>query len=356
MDFNLSPLLVIWEVTQACDLACVHCRAQLQPDRNPNELSTEEAYRFLDEAKQFGNPLLILTGGDPLKRADLFDIARYSVGIGLRTNITPSATPLLTPEAVDEFKQSGISRMAIGIDGPDAPSHDGFRQTSGTYDQAMLALRHARDIGLETQVQTTVTRRNLSQLGHIAEQVGEVQAKMWTLFFFVTTGLTLEDDLTCADYEKVFEFLYEISKVAPFDVKTTEAMHYRRYIAQRLKAEHGGRGGANGRLLWRTTGVSDGRGFVFVSHTGEIYPSGFLPISAGNVRYDSLLDVYRNSSLFRILRTPESNIGKCGYCEYHKICGGSRARAYALTGNYLEGDPRCNYHPCQTPEMAHAAS
>ncbi len=355
MDFNLSPLLVIWEVTQACDLACVHCRAAAQPLRNPSELTTEEGYRLLEETKQFGNPLMVFTGGDPLKRPDLYDLARYSVQLGLRTNITPSATPLLTAEAIDQFKSSGISRMAVSLDGPDAPTHDGFRHVDGTYNQAIFALRHAREIGLETQVQTTVTRRNLTKLAQIAEQVGEVQAKMWSLFFLVSTGRLLEEeDLTPAEYEKVFEFLYEISKVAPFDVKTTEAMHYRRYIAQRLKAEHGGRGGANGRLLWRTTGVSDGRGFVFVSHTGEIYPSGYLPVSAGNVRNDSLLDVYRNSSLFRILRTPEANVGKCGYCEYHKICGGSRSRAYALTGNYLEADPRCTYQPCQTATPAHA--
>lgn len=357
MDFNLSPLLVIWEVTQACDLACVHCRANTQPVRNPGELSTPEGYRLLEETKQFGNPLMIFTGGDPLKRQDLFDLARYSVSVGLRTNVTPSATPLLTAEAIDEFKASGISRMAISLDGPDAPTHDTFRRGAGTYDQAMFALRHSRAIGLETQVQTTVTRRNLSKLGQIAENVAEVEAKMWSLFFQVTPGRALEDeDLTGDEYEKVFEFLYEISKVAPFDVKTTEAMHYRRYIAQRLKAEYGGRGGANGRLLWRTTGVSDGRGFVFISHTGEIYPSGFLPISAGNVREDSLVDVYRNSSLFRILRDPEASVGKCGYCEYHKICGGSRARAYALTGNYLEGDPRCTYQPRQTPKLTHACS
>ncbi len=168
---------------------------------------------------------------------------------------------------------------------------------------------------------------------------------MWSLFFpgYDRARESDDDDLTAQEYEKVFEFLYEISKVAPFEVKTTEGLHYRRYIAQRLKAEHGGRGGANGRMLWRTTGVSDGRGFVFVSHTGEIYPSGFLPISGGNVRTDSLVDVYQNSSLFRILRDASAREGKCGYCEYHKLCGGSRARAYAMTGNYLEADPRCCY-------------
>ena len=213
MDFNLSPLLVIWEVTQACDLTCVHCRANAQPERNPHELTTEEGYRLLEETKQFGNPLLVLTGGDPLKRPDLYDLARFSVQLGLRTNITPSATPLLTSEAIDEFKNSGISRMAISLDGPDAPTHDGFRRVDGTYDQAIFALRYAREIGLETQVQTTVTRRNLTKLAQIAEQVGEAQAKMWSLFFLVSTGRLLEEeDLTPVEYEKVFEFLYEIGR------------------------------------------------------------------------------------------------------------------------------------------------
>jgi radical SAM protein len=355
MDFNQSPLLVIWEVTQACDLACVHCRASARPERDAGELSTEEAFDLLAEVKRFGNPLMVFTGGDPLKRPDIYDLARHSVATGLRTNITPSATPLLTRQAINELQKCGISRMAISIDGPDAPTHDSFRQVLGTYDQAMDALRHARDIGLETQVQTTVTRRNLDRLAQIAVQVAEVQSKMWSLFFLVTTGRALEeDDLTANEYEKVFEFLYEISKVAPFEVKTTEALHYRRYIAQKLKAEHGGRGGSNGRMLWRTTGVSDGRGFVFISHTGEIFPSGFLPVSGGNVRTDSLVDVYQNSSLFRILREPSAREGKCGYCEYHKICGGSRARAYALTGNYLEADPRCCYEPEQVAALVSA--
>lgn len=346
MDFNQSPLLVIWEVTQSCDLACHHCRTSPQTQRDPDELTSEEGYQLLQEIKQFGNPLMVFTGGDPLKRPDFLDLVRHSVEAGLRTNVTPSATPLLTCEAIEEFQKCGISRMAISLDGPDAATHDGLRDVEGTYDRSIFALRHAKEIGLDTQVQTTVTRANLSKLAHIAEQVGDVQAKMWSLFFLVSTGQAMaEEDLTGEEYEKVFEFLYEISKVAPFDVKTTEAMHYRRYIAQRLKAEHGGRGGPNGRLLWRTAGVSDGRGFIFVSHTGEIFPSGFLPISAGNVRRDSIVDVYRNSSLFTILRDASAKVGKCSYCEYQKICGGSRARAYAMTGNYLEADPRCTYQP-----------
>jgi len=347
MDFDLSPLLVVWEVTEACDLACTYCRDSVRPNRDSAELTADEARQFLAEVKDFGNPLMILSGGDPLKRADIFDLIRHSVAVGLRTNITPSPTPLLTAEAIDQFRSCGISRMAIGLDGPDAPTHDTVRQAEGSFERAISALRHARNIGLDTQVLTVLTPRNLAALGQIAEQVADVRAKLWSLFF----PISAPQDLTTEQYEKVFEFLYEISKVAPFEVKTTEALHYRRYIAQRLKAEHGGRGGANARLLWRTTAVGEGRGFLFVSHTGEIYPSGYLRISAGNVRNDSLVDVYRNSGLFRSLRDPAAREGKCGYCEYGRICGGSRARAYAMTGDYLAPDPKCCYQPVNQPEL-----
>ncbi|MBZ5590622.1 MAG: TIGR04053 family radical SAM/SPASM domain-containing protein [Acidobacteriia bacterium] len=355
MDFNQSPLLVIWEATQACDLSCVHCRASAMPGRNPDELTTDEGFRLLDEIRSFGDPLMVFTGGDPLKRPDLFDLIRHSVGLGLRTNVTPSATPLLTASNIDKFKRCGVTRMAISVDGPDAETHDSFRGVPGTFDRAMFALRHARDIALDTQFQTTVTRRNMNKLGQIAERVYESRSRMWSLFFLVVTGRALaDDDLTADEYEKVFEFMYEISKIAPFDVKTTEAMHYRRYVAQRHRQEHGpAPETANTRgMVWRTAGVSDGKGFVFISHTGEIFPSGFLPVSAGNVKTDSLVRVYRDSSLFRILRDTTAREGKCGVCEYQKICGGSRARAYALSGNYLAEDPRCVYQP--TLMAAHA--
>jgi radical SAM protein len=347
MNFDQSPMLVIWEATQACDLACVHCRASAQSERNPLELTTEQGYRLLDEIRSFGEPLMVFTGGDPLKRPDLFDLIRYAVKIGLRTNVTPSATPLLTAEAIDAFKAAGISRMAISLDGPDAASHDDFRGIPGTFDRAMFALRHARDIGLDTQLQTTITKRNMGRLPEMAELAKEVRTKMWSLFFLIVTGRALEnDDLAPAEYEKVFEFMYEVSKTAPFGVKTTEAMHYRRYVAQRIKAEHGLTENENAKgVAWRTAGVSDGKGFVFVSHQGEIFPSGFLPVSGGNVLRDSLTDVYRNSGLFRTLRDTSQREGKCGICEYQKICGGSRSRAYAFTGNYLAEDPNCIYQP-----------
>jgi radical SAM protein len=347
MNFDQAPMLVIWEVTQACDLACVHCRASAQPERNPRELTTEQGYRLLDEIRSFGEPLMVFTGGDPLKRPDLYDLAKYAVKIGLRTNVTPSATPLLTADAIDKFKEAGVSRMAISLDGPDAPTHDEFRGIPGTFERAMFALRHARDIGLDTQLQTTVSRRNMARLPEMAEIAKEVRTKMWSLFFLIVTGRALEgDDLSAPEYEQVFEFMYELSKTAPFGVKTTEAMHYRRYVAQRVKAEHGVAQNENAKgVAWRTAGVSDGKGFVFVSHTGEIFPSGFLPVTGGNVLEDSLTDVYRNSELFKTLRDTTQRGGKCGLCEYQKVCGGSRSRAFALTGDYLAEDPRCVYQP-----------
>jgi radical SAM protein len=350
MRFDDAPLLVIWETTQACDLACAHCRASAAPWRHSSELTTEEACRLLEEIRGFGSPLMVFTGGDPLKRPDLFALLRRSVALGLRTNISPSATPLLTPETIRVFRDCGVARMAISLDGEDALTHDGFRGVPGTFDRALAALEEARRVGLETQIQTTVTRRNVHQLERIARIAARVEARMWSVFFLVVTGrAAAADDLTAEEYEQVFETLWRISQTAPFDIKTTEAMHYRRFMAQRL--QEGAETADPKRAVWRTAGVSDGRGFVFISHTGEIYPSGFLPISAGNVRFDSLTHVYRNSPLFEELRDPDSRHGKCGCCEYRKLCGGSRARAFALTGDHLAADPRCTYQPHATETM-----
>src|SRR5262249_20582024 len=295
-----------------------HCRASAQPERNPKELTTEQGYRLLDQIKSFGDPLMVFTGGDPLKRPDLFELIRYAVKIGLKTNVTPSATPLLTDEAIDRFKAAGVSRMAISVDGHDAASHDDFRGIPGTFDRAMAALRHARDIGLDTQFQTTVTRRNMSHLAEIAEIVREMRSKMWSLFFLIVTGRALEnDDLRPEEYEQVFGFMYELSTTAPFAIKTTYAMHCRHYIAQRLNEGHSPQSSPQAKeIAFRTAGVSDGKGSVFVSHKGDIYPSGFLPITAGNVLRERLPDVYRNSGLFKTLRDTSAREGKCGICEY----------------------------------------
>ncbi len=345
-SFDDAPFLVIWEVTQACDLACVHCRASAQPARNPDELTTGEGFRLLEDVKRFGDPLMVFTGGDPLKRPDLMQLIEHSVRTGLRTTVTPSATPLLTAEVIRSFRQAGVARMAVSLDGPDATSHDGFRRVEGSFARTVFALEEARRVGLDTQVNTTVTRYSLDRLGEIAGLVETSGARLWSVFFLVATGRAMaEQDLTAEEYEQVFEFLYETSRRAPFDIKTTEAQHYRRYVAQRRKAEGaGGTVQASGPIA-RRAGINDGKGFIFISHTGEFYPSGFLPLPAGNARRDSIVDVYRSAPLFRYLRNSDELEGKCGACEFRNLCGGSRSRSYALAGNYMAADPRCIYVP-----------
>lgn len=347
MDFDYSPFLVIWEVTQACDLACVHCRASAVSYRHPLELTTREGLTLLAEIRSMGDPLMVFTGGDPLRRPDLFQLLEESVRLGLRTTVTPSATSLLTPAAIERFQAMGVSRMAISLDGADADDHDSFRQANGSFHRSLLALEEARRIGLETQVNTTVTRHNLKSLLQVAKIVTSIGARLWSVFFLVTTGRAdRSDDLAAEEYEFVFELLYQLSKTVLFDIKTTEAQHFRRYVAQRKKAEGSVRKAAGiPSIIQRQLGINDGKGLVFISHLGDIYPSGFLPISAGNVRQHSLAHVYRNSKLFRSLRDSNQLEGKCGMCEFRNLCGGSRSRAYALTGNYLAEESRCMYQP-----------
>jgi AdoMet-dependent heme synthase len=346
-NFEESPFIVIWEVTQACELACVHCRALAQPLRHPLELTTAEGMRLLHQVRDCGDPLVVFTGGDPLKRPDLFDLLEISVSLGLRTTVTPSATPLLTEEAIGRFQSTGVARLAISLDGASAESHDGFRKVAGSFVCTTETLKEARRIGLPTQVNTTVTRHNFGELHEIADIVQDVGAVLWSVFFLVPTGRAqVEQDLTAEEYEAVFQLLYGISQNRPFDVKTTEAQHYRRYVAQQGKQKRRAAAflGSMG-AIGRQAGINDGKGFAFVSHTGEIYPSGFLPLSAGNVRYQELSNVYRNSPLFRRLRDSAQLGGKCGACEFRNLCGGSRSRAYALTRDYMAEEPRCVYQP-----------
>ncbi len=358
-NFDAAPFLVIWEVTRACDLACVHCRASADPLRHPLELTTEEGFHLLETVREFGDPIMIFTGGDPLKRPDLFQLLDKSVQLGLRTTVSPSPTPLLTPEAIAGFKRTGVARISVSVDGWDAASHDDFRQVQGSFDRAMLALEEAQRIGLSTQINTTVSRHNYRHLTGIMDIVDRVGAEMWDVFFLVPTGRgASQAELNAAEFEEVFALMYERSKRAPYVIKTTEAMHYRRYLAERRKAE--GRSNASGygtghpggtkahpgaASLNKMAGINSGRGFVFISRTGEIYPSGFLPLSSGNVRRHSLVDVYRNGALFQVLRDSSCLKGKCGLCQYRNLCGGSRSRAYALTGDYLAEEPRCTHQP-----------
>jgi radical SAM protein len=354
-DFNQAPFTIAWEVTRACAFACKHCRADAQHSRDPGELTTEESFRLIDRLADFGSPILIFTGGDPMMRRDLFDLIAYATQKGLRCSLTPTATALPTVERLCKVKEAGIRRIALSLDAPTPEVHDGFRQVDGSWERTMRILQDAHSIGLSVQINTTVTTFNLDLLPDMVPFIEQVGAVQWSVFFLVPTGRAQARWLISPqEHERVFHWLYELSKSAPFDIKATAAPMYRRVAIERKKQEQqdnqaitfqgAGFQYADG-LNRPTKGVNDGNGFLFISHLGEIMPSGFLPISAGNVRHADVVQVYRQAPLFQDLRNYEKLKGKCRICEYREVCGGQRGRAYGLTGDYMESDPSCVYIP-----------
>lgn len=351
-SLDVSPFTIAWEITRACALSCVHCRAVAQPRRDPRELTTEEAFRVVDQVRETGDPILVVTGGDPLMRRDVFQVLSYAVQRGLRAALAPSATALVTTRSLQRVAGTGVKRVAVSLDGPTAAVHDRFRGFSGSFNRTLRIMREVREAGLALQVNTTVSRYSLPLLEEMPEMVAEAGAVQWSVFFLVPTGRgRLDDMISAEEHERVFHWLYELSRRAPFDVKTTAAPAYRRVAVQRARAETaaGPVAGAGYRfqdgLDRPAIGINDGKGFAFISHTGEICPSGFLPIAAGSVREQTFAGIYRDSPLFRELRDPERLKGKCGACEFREVCGGSRARAYAVSGDYLAEDPSCVYRP-----------
>ena len=353
IDFNERPFIAIWEVTQACDLACVHCRASAQPSRHPMELSTEEGKHLIDQIAALKVPAFVLTGGDPLKRPGLFELIAHARAMGVRISLTPSATPLLTKDILVQLKESGLARLAVSMDGASAKTHDAFRGMAGSFARTLDAIRWANEIGLPVQINTTFSRRNIAKIDSIVALMESLRITLWSVFFLVPIGRgKLSDLLNAKEFEQVFVKLYGLSMTASFDIKTTEAQHYRRYLLQRRVAER--RAGIEANPSQEKTadaigraprGLNDGKGFVFISHTGEVFPSGFMPLSAGNMRQQELAEIYCHSPLFQGLRDTSKLEGKCGACEFKEICGGSRARAYALTGNPYGEEPCCSYIP-----------
>jgi AdoMet-dependent heme synthase len=361
LDFALTPFVAIWEVTQSCDLMCRHCRAEAMSKRDPRELSTEEGCALLDAIRSMGTEIMILSGGDPIKREDIFDLIRHGAGIGLRMATIPAATPALTLEIVRKLKDAGLSQMALSLDGPDSESHDTFRGVPGAFDLTMKGAGYARSAGLPLQINTTFGAHNIDRFDEIASLVRELGVVFWEVFFLVPMGRgRLLRQLKASQYEELFGKLYRFSKGVDFIVKITEAQHYRRYVMEqemKKRPEGAGTGGVSlpdrltrdfgpgGSIGLAPKGVNSGNGFVFISHIGDVYPSGFLPIPCGNVRNESVVDIYRNSPLFRKLRDYGMLKGKCRLCEYRNVCGGSRARAYAVTGDYMQSEPYCAYIP-----------
>jgi radical SAM protein len=354
-DFDRAPFTIAWEVTRACAFACLHCRADAQRRRDPRELTTEEGFRLIDRFAAFGDPILVFTGGDPMMRPDLFDLIAYASQAGLRCSLTPTATGLPTVERLRQAQAAGIRRIALSLDAPTPQVHDAFRRVAGSWERTMRILRNAQQVGLSAQINTTVARHNLHLLPDMVPFVEQVGAVQWSLFFLVPTGRAQAAQMISAEeHEAAFHWLYGLSRRAPFDVKATAAPMYRRVAILRRKAE----GNADGPVSFQgagfqyadglhrpVKGVNDGKGFLFVSHIGQVMPSGFLPISAGDVRAGDVVQIYRDSPLFRDLRDPEKLKGKCAICEYREICGGQRGRAYGVTGDYLESDPACAYQP-----------
>ena len=359
LDYEQAPFLVIWETTQACDLACRHCRAEAQPNRHPDELSTAEAKQLLRDVRRFGPIIFVFSGGDAMKRPDIVELVAYGRELGLRMAITPATTPLTSRDKLEELKAAGLARLAVSLDGSHPGIHDEFRRVAGSFEHGIRILRTSQELGLSTQVNTVVARHNLDDFDNLCALMSELGIVFWEVFFLVPMGRAKPEDVASAEeFERVFHRLYDLSKTAPFDIKATAAPQYSRVVLQRKVAErrNGGRAESSDVLtdgaeislvdgIGRARGVNDGDGFMFVSHTGEIFPSGFLPVSAGNIRSSDLVDVYRHSSLFRTLRDRTQLKGKCGVCEYLPVCGGSRARAYATTGDYLEAEPCCVHVP-----------
>ncbi|MCL4530856.1 MAG: TIGR04053 family radical SAM/SPASM domain-containing protein [Chloroflexi bacterium] len=350
-DFDMAPFTIAWEVTRACAYACVHCRADAQHHRDPRELSTDEAKALIERLAAFGNnPILIFTGGDPMMRPDLFELITYAAERGLRCSLTPTATALPTKERLEKAREAGIRRVALSLDAPRAEIHDDFRKVKGSWQRTMDTLHCAHDVGLSVQVNTTVAKHNIDILHEMVPFIQEVGAVQWSVFFLVPTGRAMREQMVTAEqHEKVFNWLYDLSQNAPFDIKSTAAPMYRRVAIERKRAENtdqpvtfqsAGFQYADG-LHRPTKGVNDGNGFLFISHIGEIQPSGFLPVTAGMVRENDIVDVYRNSQIFKDLRNPDKYKGVCGTCEYRDVCGGQRGRAYGITGDYLESDPAC---------------
>jgi radical SAM protein len=347
-DYSQTPLNIYWEVSQACALACRHCRAEAIPTPHPMELTLEEGCRFLCQIRDFGEPLpqLILTGGDPLQRADLFCLIDEARRLGISISITPAATPALTREVLVRLKEHHVEGLGLSLDGSLPESHDSIRGVAGTFERTLQAIRWAQELQIPLQVNTLVAEETVHEIPAVYDLLKGYSVTRWSLFFLISVGRgKVLQPLSPQEGEELMGWIFEISNSAPFVVATTEAPSFRRVAIERMRA-----GGLSGDQLKggagsRSFGIRDGHGIMFVSCTGDIYPAGFLPLVVGNVRKDRLADIYRNAPTFRALHDPKQFAGRCGFCEYNAVCGGSRARAYAATGDPLASDPFCDYEP-----------
>lgn len=344
-DFQHSPLLVFYEVTRACNLLCQHCRASAQPRPHPDELSHNQGRALIDQLGEFPKPpMLIFTGGDPFKRKDIFDLVEYATDRGLTVALTPSATALATRDRIAMLRDRGLHRFAVSLDGATAGVHDAIRGVPGSFRRTVEMIKDAVDLGLPVQVNTTLSLDNVDELDDMAELLAGLKIVMWSVFFLVPVGRALAERRIPGDMiEGVFASLWAHSQRQPYSIKTTEAPHYRRFVTRIVDKTSDSQPTPQKTLVryGSLLGTNDGKGVMFVSHIGEIFPSGFLPIECGRFPRDSIVKVYQDHELFLALRDEDRLGGKCGICQYRSLCGGSRARAYALTGDPLAPEPDC---------------
>lgn len=358
LDFSLKPHTVVWEPTKACDVACTSCRASVQAGRDALELSTYESYKLIDQIAALEPQSFVITGGDPLKRADIFELIEYACRRGLEPALTPSATPLLTHDAIRKMKDAGVARVGVGLDGSTAAIHDKYRGIPGSYDLTLDCIRYAVSVGLPVQVNSTITRHNAADVEAMIQMLDKLGIDLWSVYFLVPTSrLTPKEMVSGAEADAIFETLYQARRRVTFAIQTMEAGHYRRFLLKKIEEERALSGAtfdpacpvadlaAIALRNINTPNANEARGMLFVSHVGEVYPSTLLPVSAGNVRKQTLSEIYRRAPFFIEFRDVTKLHGKCGACDYKRICGGSRARAFAVAGDAFDQEPLCTYTP-----------
>jgi len=348
-DINKTPLVAIWEATQACDVPCLEYGDWVQPEHGPLELSTVEAQKMIDEVAELCPPIFVINGAEPLKRKDIYELVQYAAVRHLHPFLALPATPLLTPDAVAELKHAGVSRLILSLDAATPELHDLVCGVHGSFARTMQAIQWAEHWKLPYQITTHLCERNLHDLENVAALLKTLRTKQWSVTFPVpSTPAELEEMPSAGQFEGVFARLYTLAQKVPFKIKTSEAPHYRRYVLQQQARERAA-GATDGRQFQEgipgIMPVNEDRGMLFVSHTGEVYPCAGLHVSAGNVRVVTLAETYRSSQVFTLLRDQANLTGKCGECAFKGVCGGSRARAYAIHGDMFTEDPSCIYRP-----------